>query len=315
MTTSPLTLYFAYGSNLCLDQMRSRCPSASPYAQANLSAHRLEFVGWSPSWGGAVATVQPNRKYRVEGMLYVMRREEVAILDRFEGTPRHYRRVNVTVREPGGQTHSAFTYKAIADQIGRPSDSYVNRIASGMRRFGLDHKRLESAVTRCSRAPAAQTYLNLMEPDMSHLTPPPPTDRQNHEPVFVYGTLRQGQGNWRRLLNRAPVKTLRSAANLVMYSLGGCPACVREPYGEDVVGEVYYCNAGDMDRLDALEGVEHGMYQREWIYLEDGSGAWVYVMRKDQIRNAPKVDSGDWLNRPMERRPMRPAEDRVWMDP
>lgn len=309
MTTSAHTLYFAYGSNLCLEQMRSRCPSASPYAIAYLSGHRLEFVGWSPSWGGSVATVTENRRWKVEGMLYVMRRDEVAILDRFEGTPRHYRRVNVTVREAGGTKHAAFTYKAAAAQIGRPSDTYVNRIASGMRRFGLDRKRLEAAVDRCSRFPEAQTYLNLTEPRM---TPTPPPD--NHEPVFVYGTLRQDQGNWRRLLNRAPVKTVRSAANLVMYSLGGCPACVREPLGEDVIGEVYYCNAAEMARLDALEGVEHGMYQREWIYLDDGTGAWVYVMRKEQVRGCSKVESGDWTNRPMER-PYRHSEDRQWMDP
>ena len=47
-------LYFAYGSNINLDQMRYRCPDASVYGQAVLDNYDLRFRG------SGVATVEPK---------------------------------------------------------------------------------------------------------------------------------------------------------------------------------------------------------------------------------------------------------------
>ena len=37
------TLYFAYGSNLNLDQMARRCPDAEPVGRVRLDGYRLAF--------------------------------------------------------------------------------------------------------------------------------------------------------------------------------------------------------------------------------------------------------------------------------
>jgi hypothetical protein len=50
-------LYFAYGSNLDDEQMRSRCASAQPVARAVLPNYALAFGGFSHRWDGAVASV------------------------------------------------------------------------------------------------------------------------------------------------------------------------------------------------------------------------------------------------------------------
>ena len=47
-------LYFAYGSNINLDQMRYRCPDATVYGQAVLDNYDLRFRG------SGVATVEPK---------------------------------------------------------------------------------------------------------------------------------------------------------------------------------------------------------------------------------------------------------------
>ena len=57
-------LYFAYGSNINLDQMRYRCPDASVYGQAVLDNYDLRFRG------SGVATVEPKEGACVYGLLW-----------------------------------------------------------------------------------------------------------------------------------------------------------------------------------------------------------------------------------------------------
>jgi len=64
-------LYFAYGSNLDDEQMRSRCASAQPVARAVLPNYALAFGGFSHRWDGAVASVVRARGARVEGLIYL----------------------------------------------------------------------------------------------------------------------------------------------------------------------------------------------------------------------------------------------------
>ena len=54
-------LYFAYGSNINLDQMRYRCPDATVYGQAVLDNYDLRFRG------SGVATVEPKEGASLEG--------------------------------------------------------------------------------------------------------------------------------------------------------------------------------------------------------------------------------------------------------
>lgn len=80
-------LYFAYGSNLSLQQMRVRCPGAAPVAAQVLPGYRLAFAGaHTPRWGqGGVATVVPQAGASVHGALYRLNREDELALDGFEG--------------------------------------------------------------------------------------------------------------------------------------------------------------------------------------------------------------------------------------
>lgn len=86
--------------------------------------------------------------------------------------------------------------------------------------------------------------------------------------LFVYGTLKQGHNNHRAFLNDAKflgeAKTDRSMWALV--DLGAYPAMT---YGDlQVQGEVYEVNDEQLARIDSLEGVNVGLYDRHTIVID-----------------------------------------------
>ena len=64
-------LYFAFGSNLDTEQMRTRCPGSRPQAAAVLPGFRLGFAGTSSTWGGGVATVVADGTSSVPGLMVI----------------------------------------------------------------------------------------------------------------------------------------------------------------------------------------------------------------------------------------------------
>ena len=60
--------YFAYGSNMNLEQMKYRCPAAEVVENVRLENYRLAFRGRAP--GNGVATVLPEKGSYVEGVLW-----------------------------------------------------------------------------------------------------------------------------------------------------------------------------------------------------------------------------------------------------
>src|SRR5207253_260635 len=95
-------------------QMAKRCPRSIFVAPARVSGYRLAFRGYSVTRRGAVATIVPDAARRVHGALYVLAAGDLERLDRFEGCPRFYHRIEVKVRLdlPGidAGRHRAVTY-------------------------------------------------------------------------------------------------------------------------------------------------------------------------------------------------------------
>ena len=83
--------YFAYGSNMNLDQMAYRCPAASVVEKVKLEGYRLTFCGRGKGCG--VATILPEEGSRVEGVLWKITPECEKSLDFYEGYPHLYGRL------------------------------------------------------------------------------------------------------------------------------------------------------------------------------------------------------------------------------
>ena len=66
--------YFAYGSNMNLQQIRSRCSRPVALAVARLANHRLAFYGHTNIWDGAMETVEPEPCHEVWGVIFRLSR-------------------------------------------------------------------------------------------------------------------------------------------------------------------------------------------------------------------------------------------------
>src|SRR6201999_220578 len=85
-------IYFAYGSNLCVEQMARRCPHATNPRPAMLADH-----AWLINQRG-VATVEKFAGTQVHGVLWDVSDHDLATLDSAEGVPVRYRRDRLTIR-------------------------------------------------------------------------------------------------------------------------------------------------------------------------------------------------------------------------
>ena len=93
-------LYFAYGSNINLEQMACRCPAAEVVGSAVLDGYELLFRGNRSGYG--VATVEPLSGSQVSGLLWKLTPECERSLDIYEGYPRLYEKEDITVRTADG---------------------------------------------------------------------------------------------------------------------------------------------------------------------------------------------------------------------
>lgn len=126
-------------------------------------------------------------------------------------------------------------------------------------------------------------------------------------PFFVYGTLRNGFGNYEHLLKGNTIKEIPATIKGKMYSVsksGGFPCVVA---GNDTIkGELMYIKEDRywsvMRNLDILEGYDYKNEQRSMylrrlkeVTLENGEKvlAWVYIW-KGEVKKDLYVKSGDW---------------------
>ena len=139
--------YFAYGSNLDVAQMRERCPQSELLERAFLPQYSLAFGGHSKKRGGGVATIIPHENgNRVEGVMYQLTKKDLAKLDKFEGFPRQYNRMEVSVEDGAGNQHKVITYYLNEYYPNPPSTTYYGIIRTGYSIHGLDPDGLYNAL-------------------------------------------------------------------------------------------------------------------------------------------------------------------------
>ena len=127
--------YLAYGSNLNLEQMAQRCPTAKPAGASELKGYGLLFRG---AYGGAVTTVEPSEDKSVPVLLWEITPADEAALDRYEGFPYLYRKETVKVKL-NGKTVSAMVYiMNDGRDINPPGRYYYNIIRQGYLDCGFD---------------------------------------------------------------------------------------------------------------------------------------------------------------------------------
>lgn len=130
--------YFAYASNLNHKQIKERCPGSQPKFRAVLPNYRLIFAGWSRQWRGGVASIKPFQGEKVVGAVYEITEECLRRLDKYEGYPHVYNRINVLVIDEEGEATRATTYiKREQSEETQPSREYLAIIQQGYRDWNI----------------------------------------------------------------------------------------------------------------------------------------------------------------------------------
>ena len=95
-------LYVAYGSNLNLEQMAFRCPTAKVYGKGEIKDYKLVFYKF--------ASIEKCKGSKVPVGVWIIDDECERVLDIYEGYPIHYRKEMIDVVMHNGKTVKAMVY-------------------------------------------------------------------------------------------------------------------------------------------------------------------------------------------------------------
>lgn len=136
-------LYFAYGSNLLLERLQARCPSAKRVGLATVPGMELAF--WKKSQDGSgkgMLTPSSDSARLVYGVLYELDESERDELHRHEGKDKgyDYEAAYEVVRVDSGEKIHAAVYQASASHIDKdflPYDWYLALVVAGARQSSI----------------------------------------------------------------------------------------------------------------------------------------------------------------------------------
>ena len=138
-----MVLYFAYGSNLFLIQIRERVNNSKlkPLHNAYFPDKKLCFPRDSKSQKGGVASYEDQKNHNLWGAVFDLTKDELHRLDLKEGykekgTNNSYERVEITVINDGTEI-SALTYCANPKGTFMPSQYYMNKLIEGAKECNL----------------------------------------------------------------------------------------------------------------------------------------------------------------------------------
>jgi cation transport regulator ChaC len=140
----PTAWYFAYASNMNRAQMQSRAGAILEEKLGRLENYELAF-NKKVRGGTAGANIRPAPGKSVEGVLYRINESAFRNLDRAEGAPVHYRRIQIAVKDRDGKAIAAQAFIATKVEKGlRPASHYLKTILDGAAEHQLAPEYIDS---------------------------------------------------------------------------------------------------------------------------------------------------------------------------
>jgi len=127
-----MPLYFAYGANMDAAAMAARCPRSRALSTARIA--RWRFIITADGY----ASVVPDNRAMVHGVLWDIALGDMAALDRYEDVARGlYRKSQISaLRAPHGSVR-ALIYLARATEPGPPRPGYLPAVVAAARDWSL----------------------------------------------------------------------------------------------------------------------------------------------------------------------------------
>lgn len=132
--------YFAYGSNLFIEQKVDRTGPIRKAVRCRLPGFRFAF-NKRGNGGQIYANIVPDKNAEVWGVVYLCNPTAIQKMDRREGVANgDYEQKLVTVEKDSGEKVEAITYIAGEDFVckpGKPTSDYLLKIIAGARHHSL----------------------------------------------------------------------------------------------------------------------------------------------------------------------------------
>lgn len=128
--------YIAYGSNLNIEQMSQRCPTATIWKKGILKDWTMLFCSIC---GPAYATIKKETGSNVPVMIWEIDSQSESALDRYEGYPSFYYKKNIEATLDNGEIITGMVYIMNSQAVpGIPSKTYLKTIYDGYLDNNLD---------------------------------------------------------------------------------------------------------------------------------------------------------------------------------
>ena len=144
--------YFAYGSNLDVEQMKVRCPNSEMIGKVSLPNWRLVFRG--------VADIEPFTGSQVEGGIWKISESDEVALDNYEVYPSLYIK-NYFACSIDTEVVEVMFYQMTHTYDGTqaPNRHYYDTILRGYHQFGLEQKYLVEALMESYKTKTGRIHI------------------------------------------------------------------------------------------------------------------------------------------------------------
>lgn len=144
-TSIPMDIYFAYGSNLHLEQMKKRCPTAKFLGTGTIENYTLLFRG--PHEGKSYLTVEPKENSSIPVAAFSVEPSDVKALDDYEEVENNLYRIEKISTEISGHGRlTGFWYIMNGGKKLPPTKEYWTTVLEGYQELGFDTTILNRAL-------------------------------------------------------------------------------------------------------------------------------------------------------------------------
>ena len=127
-----MPLYFAYGSNMDVEAMRTRAPNSRPLGAARLPRSRFIIMQ------GGYASFINDAQRSVHGVLWELALSDVRLLDRYEDIASGlYKKIQQPVLRAGGGSARALVYVGGSTARGEPHAGYMESVIAAARGWAM----------------------------------------------------------------------------------------------------------------------------------------------------------------------------------
>lgn len=129
-------LYFAYGSNLNMEQMAARCPRSKPMYKAILPNAKLVFKTYAD-----VIINKSKKPSYVHGAVYEITEKCMRALDAYEGFPSFYKKVKCVVQIANTNEYAEVFMYVMQPRVRRPAlptNEYFNVCYQGYLNWNIN---------------------------------------------------------------------------------------------------------------------------------------------------------------------------------